>query len=297
MNTALETPLAYCREKVCADTSSLHYAVLFQPDELKAFWLGCFTLNQELRQACMKQLEAGLTQVKLGWWRNALTGAQGNTNLHPVIKALHREVVAKVNPDQWAALIESVAQGCEPNRHNSQEDWKRAVQNEIRPWLALIQARIEHPAPALNGLFGATDKETLSNGLESLSTFWTHSTQLCQLLRMAKYLDEGFQPLPVQALAQANIPAEQLRKREHTEATSALFKHTAELLISQANTAWRATPKPLRLFARPLRALYRMKVAEWRLHDQSEYRLLTEQKVVTPLKKFALSWSTQVLRR
>ncbi len=297
MNTALETPLAYCREKVCAETSSLHYALLFQPEELKAFWLGCFTLNQELRQACMKQLEAGLTQVKLGWWRNALTCAGDETNLHPVIKALNREVVARVNQDQWAALIESVAQGCEPNRHNTQEDWQRTVQSEIAPWLALIQARIEQPTPALDGLVAPDNQETLSKGLASLSTFWTHSTQLCQLLRMAKYLDEGFQPLPVQALATANIPAEQLRKREHTEATSALFKHTAEFLIDHANTAWRATPKPMRLFARPLRALYRMKVAEWRLHAQSEYRLLTEQKVITPLKKFAVSWSTQVLRR
>ncbi len=297
MNTALETPLTYCREKVCGETSSLHYAVLFQPEDMKAFWLGCFTLNHELRQACMKQLEAGLTQVKLGWWRNALTNVQGNTNLHPVIKAINSEVVAKVQPDQWAALIESVAQGCEPSRHNSQEDWQRSVQSEIGPWVALVKARIEKPASTLGDLFSGLNTETLNTGLASLSTFWTHSTQLCQLLRMAKYLDEGFQPLPVQALANANIPAEQLRKREHNDATSALFTHTAELLIKQAEAAWRKTPKPLRLFARPLRALYRMKVAEWRLHDRSKYRLLTEQKAITPLKKFAVSWSTQVLRR
>jgi hypothetical protein len=59
MAVSLENPLAYCREKVCPEVSSLHYATLFQTDEFKAFWLGCFTLNHELRQACLKQMEAG----------------------------------------------------------------------------------------------------------------------------------------------------------------------------------------------------------------------------------------------
>jgi len=153
------------------------------------------------------------------------------------------------------------------------------------------------PCPALDRLFSSTTNDTRENALHALSGFWTHSTQLCQLLRMAKYLDEGFQPLPVQALAHANIPAEQLKRREHSEATSALFKHTANLLIKQADSTWRQTPKPLRLFARPLRALYRMRVAEWRVHEQSQHRLLTEQKMITPLKKFTLAWTTQVLRR
>ena len=42
------------------------------------------------------------------------------------------------------------------------------------------------------------DAITDCNGL---LTFWTESNRLCQVLRMAKYLDQGFQPLPVELLA------------------------------------------------------------------------------------------------
>jgi len=280
MAVSLENPLAYCREKVSSEISSLHYATLFQTDEFKAFWLGCFTLSHELRQACLKQLEAGLTQVKLGWWRNALADAANNTNPHPVITAISKQVIAKVPPEHWGELINKVASGCEPKRYNSLADWQKDIRGEMEPWAKLIQARFGDAITDCNGLL----------------TFWTESNRLCQVLRMAKYLDQGFQPLPVELLAKHNVTAEQIKRREHTTSTEAMFKEVSETLIEQAEQAWKSVPLEQRLFARPLRALFRMRVAELKVHERAGYKLLTEQKIITPFKKFSTAWTTQVLR-
>lgn len=280
MVISLENPLAYCREKVSGETSSLHYATLFLPDEFKAFWLGCFTLNHELRQACLKQMEAGLTQVKLGWWRNTLAGAAENTNPHPVVTAISKPVLAKVPAEHWSGLINQVASGCEPKRYNSLADWHNDVRAEAEPWLLLIQAR-----------FGEA-----SNDFTALLNFWTEATRFCQLLRLAKYIDQGFQPLPIDVLSEFGVSAEQIKKREHNGASDKLFKHIGTLLKVHAEQAWAAVPLEQRLFARPLRALFRMRVAEWRAHESAGYKLLTEQKIITPFKKFTTAWTTQVLR-
>lgn len=280
MAVSLENPLAYCREKVASEVSSLHYATLFQTDEFKAFWLGCFTLNHELRQACLKQLEAGLTQVKLGWWRNALADAAGNSNPHPVVTAISKPVIAKVPPMHWGNLINRVASGCEPKRYNTMADWHNDIRVEIEPWIKLIQAR-----------FG--DSNTDCNGL---LTFWAEATRLCQVLRLAKYLDQGFQPIPVELLSKHGITAEQIKRREHSDATQTLFAEVTGQLAQLANAAWNTVPLDQRLFARPLRALFRMRLAELQVHKKAGYRLLTEQKIITPFKKFSTAWTTQVLR-
>lgn len=280
MAVSLENPLAYCREKVSGETASLHYATLFQTEEFKAFWLGCFTLNHELRQACLKQLEAGLTQVKLGWWQNALAGAAGNSNPHPVITAISKPVFAKIPAEHWGELINRVASGCEPKRYNSMFDWHKDVLLETKPWVSLVQSRF------------ADSSTDCSQMLE----FWATSTRLCQLLRLAKYLDQGFQPLPVDLLAKHGVTAEQMKRREHNDATHSMFSEAGDHLLEKAELAWKSMPANQRLFARPLRALFRMRVVELKVHKTAGYHLLSEQKIITPFKKFTTAWTTQVLR-
>jgi phytoene/squalene synthetase len=277
----LETPIAYCSEKVGRENSSLHYALLFQSQTDKAFWMGCFTLAYELRTTCMKQLEAGLTQVKLGWWRNALVESKQKVAQHPVILAIGSEHVKSVDDAQWATLIEQIASSCDVKRYNNLNDWHQTIRMELHPWKGLIESK---------GQFKENDN------FEQFLGFWAFSTQLSQLLRVAKYLDEGFQPIPVDYLSRLNVTAEELKQRQHNEKTKALFIDIGNTLIQQANKQWKKMPADQRLFARPLRALFRMRVAEFKLHHPSSYHLLTEQKKITPLKKFTTAWTTHVLR-
>jgi hypothetical protein len=110
-------------------------------------------------------------------------------------------------------------------------------------------------------------------------------------------VDDGFQPLPIDWLQVHQVTAEQLKRREHTAATQALFKESGEFLIREANRHWKSLPSAMQMECRPLRALFRMREAEFKLHSQSGYLLLTEQKILSPWKKFSTAWTTQVLRK
>lgn len=271
----------YCTEKVCQPGSSLHYALLFQSPEDKAFWLGCFTLAHEIRSTSMKQLEAGLTQVKLGWWRNALVDAQKQASQHPIIQAIGQQHINSVPEQAWGDLIEQMVESCEVKRHNTLADWHATTLRELEPWAHLIAVKA-----------GLSDTKQL----HELLNFWAWSIELSQLLRLAKYLDENFQPVPVDWLQKHGVTAEQIRQRNHDESTTQLFVQIAQTLQHEANQTWARLSQPLRLFARPLRALFRMRAAEFALHKPSDFQLLTEQKTLTPWKKFSISWTTQVLR-
>lgn len=274
-----EKEIAFCSEKVCPDLSSLHYALLFQPPKDKAFWLGCFTLHHEIKRATLQQVEAGLTQVKLGWWRNALAQSREQKTQHPVLLAIGQDVVNAVNDEDWIALINRGVDACEPQRYDNMAMWTEHLESLLAPW--------EKVVAAWNG----------SSPPDGLKRFWAHATQLTQLLRLAKYIDQNFQPIPVQSLAKHGVTAESLRNRVHGEETSGLFTDAAELVIRSAEEEWQKLPQDHRLAVRPLRALYRMRLAEYRLHKKDGLNLLTEQKVLSPGRKFWTSWTSHVLRR
>lgn len=293
MSHPLDTPLAYCTEKVCKPASSLYYATVFLKPSEKAFWLGCITLDHELRQASLRQLDAGLTQVKLGWWRNALVDAQANPqatgNLHPVLRAIGPETLAKVPADNWATLIEQTVTLCTPTPNNTMTDWDSALGKMAQPWLPVLQAQWLASNPET--------KPVHNEGWQEAVAWWIKAAQLAQLMRLAKHLGSGFQPLPVELLMKANITAQAVRQREHNTASQQLLENLGFGLIMQANLAWGKVPPQLRLFLRPLRALHRMRIAEFKSHKASGFRLFSEEKPLSPLAGFGTAWTTHVFRR
>lgn len=277
----LDREIAFCREKVGQEGSSLYYALLFQQPASRAFWLGCFALAHEIKRASVSQFEAGLSQVKLGWWRNALVACRNQAPQHPIILAIGAEVVNALSDEQWAELIQSMVDSTEIGRSASIHDWNEGLRRSVRPWMAVWAAHLK--------------VETAE--LAELEAFWIKSVQLTQLLRLAKYVDEGFQPLPVDWLSAHSVTAEQVKLRTHNSHTRALFEEAGEFLIREANKHWQATPVQYRLAARPVRALFRMRVAEFKAHKADGFQLLCEQKVLNPWRKFSTAWTTHVLRR
>lgn len=275
-----EKEIAFCSEKVCPDLSSLYYAVLFKSPEEKAFWLGCMTLSHEIRRATLQQVEAGLTQVKLGWWQSALASCKQNQAQHPVILAIGQNVINQVSDKTWADLINFGVEACEPQRYDNFKLWETHLYELLKPWEKVIQAK-----------FGTQDAA-------ELALFWVHSIQLTQILRLAKYIDQNFQPLPIDDLAQHGITAESLKKRTTSKQTSILFKDLTNRITQAAENRWNNLSRTTRLDARPLRALYRLRLAELKQHRQEEFQnILSEQKSLTPGRKFWISWTTQVLHR
>ncbi|MDX1669989.1 MAG: hypothetical protein R3194_11270, partial [Limnobacter sp.] len=242
-------------------------------------WLGCATLSHEIRRATLQQVEAGLTQVKLGWWQTALAASKQQTAQHPVILAIGQDVVNQVGDGHWADLINAGVDACEPQRYERFDAWSNHLYELAKPWEQVLNAGLGS-----------------ENGGE-LIQFWVHSIQLTQVLRLAKYVDQNFQPLPVDALARFNVTANDLKNRKYTAGTAQLLNEVGLNIEAQAEQAWRALPATLRLKARPMRALFLMRKAEMQLHRKEQFtHVLSEQKVLSPGRKFWISWKTQVLR-
>lgn len=290
-----EKEIAFCNEKVGQEGSSLYYALLFQQPRDKAFWLGCFALTYEIKRAAMLQYEAGLAQVKLGWWRNALLDCRSKQPQHPVILAIGPEVINALPDEHWGELINGVVDSTEIKRNQTDQQALNSAMQALKPWGPVLRARFESHTRDANP---STPSSSIDEStIENLLLFWGRALQLTQLLRMAKYLDDGFQPLPIDWLQAHEVTAEQLKKREHTASTQALFKESGEFLIREANKLWKSLPTDLKLWCRPLRALYRMRELEFKEHSRSGYLLLSEQKILSPWKKFSTAWTTQVLRK
>lgn len=290
-----EKEITFCSEKVGQEGSSLYYALLFQQPRDKAFWLGCFALTFEIKRAAMLQYEAGLAQVKLGWWRNALLDCRSKQAQHPVILAIGPEVINTLPDEHWGELINQVVGSTEITRNQTDQQALDKIMLSLKPWGPVLQSMMRSRAKDTTAAPHSTRID--DKAIETLLLFWGRSLQLTQLLRIAKYLDDGFQPLPIDWLQAHEVTAELLKKRDHSGATQALFKESGEFLIREANKLWKSLPTELRLTCRPLRSLYRMREKEFKDHSRTGYLLLSEQKVLSPWKKFSTAWSTHVLRK
>jgi phytoene/squalene synthetase len=267
------TALAYCQDKCSTPGSALHYATIFLPTTDRQFWLGLFTLHQELRGACLKQLDEGLTRVKLGWWNNALRGTLEGGNPHPVQEALGPAFLEGFGADFWANTIEQVAISCEPTRHNTLAHWEEALARELGPWLAVVARQ-----------YGLDNTQT-----QSLLGFWTQSSKLAQVLALAKHLDAHFQPLPLDYLERHGVTAQALSSRQHSAHTTALLTELHAHILAAAQQAWRKCCPRTRRVGKPLRTLFRIKAYEAQLH-QGQWLLLSQQHRVSPVRKFGLAW-------
>ncbi|NJM31715.1 MAG: hypothetical protein HC848_01020 [Limnobacter sp.] len=278
MASHFSNDIAFCAEKVAPEGTCLYYATLFCPPPEKAFWLACFTLAHEVQRAALQQLDAGLTQVKLGWWRNALAEARHGKPQHPVIRAFGQSVVQGVPEEGWGMLIERHVQATEVKRYNTVAEWEADLLGQIEVWKPVFEAR-----------FGPLH-------WQGLAAMWVQSTRLTQILRLAKHLEHGFQPVPVELLEEYGVTAQSLRQREHSAQAVRLLEAQIRDACSKADLAWKTLPTPGRLLARPARALFRMKAEEARLHRQGKQHYLTEQTVLTPWKRFSVAWTTWVWR-
>ena len=267
------TALAYCQDKCSAPHTALHHATVFLPAADRLFWLGLFTLHHELRSACLKQLDEGLTRVKLGWWNNALRGTLDSGNTHPVLQALGPSFLAGLGAEFWANTIEGVAQRCEATRHNSMADWEASLKRELAPWIHLSAVRhsLSHTESA------------------ALLNFWVHSSKLAPILALPKHLDGHFQPIPIEVLEQHNVSAQDLRERKHNAQTQAIFASLCMQIISDGKEAWKQCSPATRRVGRPLQALFKIKAYEAKQH-QKQWQLLSLQHRLSPMRKFGLAW-------
>ena len=248
--------------------------------EERAFWLGCATLFHEIRRATTQQLDAGLTQVKLGWWQQALSACKNKKPDHPVLLALGENTANTIPDLNWNELINKGIDSCEPQRYNTLADWHAHLTELILPWKIVIEAKFK------------------TQDTTQLIQFWVYSTQLTQLLRLAKYIDQNFQPIPINLLQEHTIPITQLQKRTMNAALAHLLKNLTKQILNDAQTTWRALNQHTQYHTYPLLALFKMRAQELRIHHNEDFQhFLKQQHVLSPSRKFFTAWSAFVFKR
>ena len=64
-------PDQYCREKIAAGASSVHYSLLFAPNKGRRAATALYALRRELDEAVDGPSDAAVARAGLGWWVEA----------------------------------------------------------------------------------------------------------------------------------------------------------------------------------------------------------------------------------
>ncbi|WP_435104763.1 squalene/phytoene synthase family protein [Arhodomonas sp. AD133] len=108
-------PQQYCRDKAAPTGSSLHYALLFAPDEAtRADLLAVNALHAELTAIPASVSDPGVAAAKLGWWREEIERALDHQAQHPVTQALAAADARRaLDREDIGALLDGVAMDLE----------------------------------------------------------------------------------------------------------------------------------------------------------------------------------------
>ncbi len=274
--------LDYCRDRSAPEGSSLYYASLFVTPAHRPAWLGVNTMIKDIQAVPLKVQDASLAAIKLAWWKTEMERAAQGQAGHPATLSMGQAAAEAIGVEPVARLVQAVSVSRQWPRHFTQAQWDESC----RDWggAAFLMA-----ARALGLMEAAADEQVRQLGAASM--------RLTELLMLAPAISDGCHPFPVDRLQQAGISAEALRRREASAALARLIDDIGRQTVNEAEQAWKMLPKEARLTLRPLRALWRMRAAEFRLARHAGFPLLTERIRITPAKKFWLAWTSHALRR
>ncbi|MEJ2577383.1 MAG: squalene/phytoene synthase family protein, partial [Gammaproteobacteria bacterium] len=81
-------PGKYCEQKVARSGSDLYYALLSLPPAQRSAIAAAHALRSELADVVEKVSDAGLSRIKLDWWRREIEQLRVGSPSHPVTRSL-----------------------------------------------------------------------------------------------------------------------------------------------------------------------------------------------------------------
>lgn len=81
--------------------SSLYYSLLYLEPPRRYALLALHSLRRELRDVVRKGTDSGVTQTKLGWWREEIDRIYNGDTRHPLAARLHRAVSDYALPQEY----------------------------------------------------------------------------------------------------------------------------------------------------------------------------------------------------
>lgn len=98
-------------DKWLVQEPEMEFALLFVPAPARALAACWGALQNELFDAMSQPRDAGVAQVKLAWWGEALARGAGDAAAHPLVRALFgHAAVGRVPADDWRTLVHAALQ-------------------------------------------------------------------------------------------------------------------------------------------------------------------------------------------
>ncbi|MRH77447.1 squalene synthase HpnD [Spiribacter sp. C176] len=271
-------PETYCRNKAAPEGSSLHYALLFAPQDQRQGLAALAALRAEILEVPREVSDAGIGAVKLTWWQEELQRlAEGNPR-HPVTQALAPSI------DQHALPLDGLNELIEAARMDL-EYGSYPTLRELTLYCHRAGGSIAELTWRMGGSTGteaAAFAHDLSIGLE-----------LTRMLRhLRRDLIAGRCYIPADELSIRGVTTEQILSEPEAEVTQSVLAQQArrarQFLDSAITQLQPQERQPLR-YGLILAVLYRELLLRI---EQDGIPVLSRQHHLTPLRKLWMAWKT-----
>lgn len=212
----------YCREKAAPAGSNVHYAILFEPEELKHQLLPVFALHYEISACLTASTDPGVTRMKLEWWSEELIRLSEAKPRHPITLSL-QSIINKTHVSntpllKYLATINAIIARQSIATINDWFDKLTRGMGQIWLFAASLSVRENSPSGSLIQTNGGT-------------------IFLLELLQnLGLYISRGYIFLPDELLEQHEYNKYELVSDREDGSTNAMFKILIDRLEQQLDT-------------------------------------------------------------
>lgn len=270
---------AYIQDKAAAPGSSVYYALRFLPPERRQALTAFTAFQREVRGVIDQVSDPQVAAAKLAWWHAEVQRAFDGQAQHPTLRVLAPHLHARgIDARLLTAIVEGARIDAGQGRFFN---------------FAGLRHHGEHacgiPMEVAARLLGHTQDATLR---------YAHTLglalQLTGLIRDAgKHAAQGRIDLPVDELQRFGVKAQDVLQRHYSPQFSALMKFQCERALQTFDEALAQLPAADRRAQKPGLILARISRALLAEIARSDYQVLHQRIVLTPLRKFWLAWRTQ----
>jgi phytoene synthase len=273
-------PDQYCREKLAAGASSVHYSLLFAPVERRRAATAVYALRRELDETVEAASDPSVARAGLGWWAQELQCLFDGAPQHPVTRALAPHVAPYgLTPGPWMRSLQARLRLLEPDPF---DDFDALAQ-----YCFLAAAPFVQTAATM---FGGVQSSTQAHAREVALAM-----QLIRMVRDAgRHARRGRIVFPMQDLQEFDVTPDDLSSARYVKGFELLANRQADRARAALRAAAARLPPAERRAQTSsviLAALYQALLDELQL---SGYRVLHQRIGLTPVRKLLIAWRTRI---
>jgi 15-cis-phytoene synthase len=276
-------PDQYCREKLAASASSVHYSLLFVPREHRRAATALYALRRELDEAVEQASDPAPARAGLAWWAQELQRLFDGVPQHPVTRALAPHVPAYgLSPEPLVRSVQVRLRLVEPDPF---DDFDALAQ-----YCYLAAAPFVQAAAAM---FGAVGPAPQAHAREVALAM-----QMIRMVRDAgRHARRGRIVFPMQDLREFDVTPDDLSSARYVKGFESLAARQADRARAVLRAAAAELQAGERRIAAPnlvLAALYESLLDEL---QHSQFRVLHQRIALTPIRKLLIAWRARLFER